>query len=137
LEDSDELHTPEKYLYCNTGMSNATEVRSVLETASKSMEILVYSSVQSWVYEYLVQLKTSLLLLLNLKKKKNTIWGSKQCSVAAVCNLCFEYGYICNKISQILSAALGPGFTQPLAEMRRAQPVQNADNIAAICKPIV
>jgi hypothetical protein len=48
----------------------------------------------------------------------------------------------------ILSAALGPGVTQPLTEIStrnrkimflgsRARPVRRADNLGAICEPIV
>jgi hypothetical protein len=29
------------------------------------------------------------------------------------------------------------GFTQPLKEMSRARPARNADNLTAICEPIV
>jgi hypothetical protein len=38
----------------------------------------------------------------------------------------------------ILTSALALGFTQPLTEMStRAWPVRRADNLAAICEPIV
>jgi hypothetical protein len=59
-----------------------------------------------------------------------------------------QWGERIISINIILPAALGPGFTKPLTEMStrcrkimflgsRARPVRRADNLAAICEPIV